>query len=135
MAMLTGIGIENLLFHRQVRGAGEDKARFILATTHDLRSPMATIEQIVMLLLDGYAGPLADRQRDLLVRVRSRGRHQLQLISDLLNLAAEEDAFLIPRDTVTSDLGGALRRRGGVGPPRRRGAGQSRSRPGATPVP
>jgi signal transduction histidine kinase len=105
MAVLTGIGVENLLFHRQVRVAGEDKARFILATTHDLRSPMATIEQIVMLLLDGYAGPLADRQRDLLVRVRSRGRHQLQLISDLLTLAAEEDAFLIPRDTVTSDFG------------------------------
>jgi signal transduction histidine kinase len=105
MAMLTGIGIENLLFHRQVRAAGEDKARFILATTHDLRSPMATIEQIVVLLLDGYAGPLADRQRELLSRVRSRGRHQLQLISDLLDLAAEEDAFLIPRDTVTSSLG------------------------------
>lgn len=105
MAVLTGIGIENLLFHRQVRAAGEDKARFILATTHDLRSPMATIEQIVMLLLDGYAGPLADRQRELLTRIRNRGRHQLELISDLLNLAAEEDAFLIPRDTVTSSLG------------------------------
>jgi signal transduction histidine kinase len=105
MAVLTGIGIENLLFHRQVRAAGEDKARFILSTTHDLRSPMATIEQIVLLLLDGYAGALTDKQRDLLERARNRGRQQLQLISDLLNLAAEEDGFLIPRDTVASSLG------------------------------
>jgi signal transduction histidine kinase len=105
MAVLTGIGIENLLFHRQVRAAGEDKARFILATTHDLRSPMATVEQIAMLLLDGYAGPITDRQRDLLGRVRSRSRHQLQLISDLITLAAEEDAFLIPRDTLISSFG------------------------------
>lgn len=105
MAILTGIGIENLIFQRHVRIAGEDKARFILATTHDLRSPMAMIEQIIMLILDGYAGPITDRQQDLLVRARNRGRHQLQLISDLLTLAAEEDAFLLPRDTVTSDLG------------------------------
>jgi signal transduction histidine kinase len=97
--------VENLLFHRQVRAAGEDKARFIVATTHDLRSPMTAIEQQVMLLLDGYAGPLNEKQRDLLLKIRTRGQHQLQLIADLLNLAAEEDTFLIPRETVACDLG------------------------------
>lgn len=98
MANLIGIGIENLLFHRQVRDAAEDKARFILATTHDLRSPMTTIDQLVSVLLDGYAGPLNERQREMLGKIRARGEHQLQLISDLLDLAASLDGEPAPRE-------------------------------------
>ena len=53
MAVLVGIGVENLLFHRQVEAANEDKSRFIMATTHDLRSPMTTIEQLPSLPKSG----------------------------------------------------------------------------------
>ncbi len=104
MANLIGIGIENLLFHRQVRDATEDKARFILATTHDLRSPMTTIEQLASVLLDGYAGPLTEKQRDLVLKIRGRGEHQLQLISDLLNLASGLDGYPTPRESARVSL-------------------------------
>ena len=112
-ARLTGIGIENLLSHRQVRHANDDKRRFILATTHDLRSPMTTVEQIVTVLLDGYAGPLADKQRDLLEKIRARSEHQLELLTDLLNLAAELEGFAVLRESVSVDLGEILDRQAG----------------------
>jgi signal transduction histidine kinase len=104
LANLTGIGIENLLFHREVRLANDDKRRFILATTHDLRSPMTMVQQLVTVLLDGYAGPLSDKQRDLLQKVRARSEHQLELITDLLNLAAELEGFAILRESSRVDL-------------------------------
>ncbi len=98
MAVLVGIGVENFLFHRQVEAANEDKRRFILATTHDLRSPMATIEQLLHVLLDGYAGEISEKQRDLLLKIRSRTEHQLQLVSDLLLLAAEVHSMNVSRE-------------------------------------
>ncbi len=98
LANLSGIGIENLLFHREVRAANEDKRRFILATTHDLRSPMSTMDQLVSVLLDGYAGPLNPKQQDFLQKIRDRGQQQLELISDLLNLAAELEGFAVLRE-------------------------------------
>jgi signal transduction histidine kinase len=105
LANLTGIGIENLLFHREVRQANDDKRRFILATTHDLRSPMSTVQQLVTVLLDDYAGPLNEKQRDLLEKIRARSDHQLELITDLLNLAAELEGFAILRESSRVDLG------------------------------
>jgi signal transduction histidine kinase len=104
MAILVGIGVENLLFHRQVAAAAEDKSRFILATTHDLRSPMTTIEQLTQVMLDGYAGELSEKQKDLLLKIKARGDHQLQLISDLLDLAAEENPLAVPREAATISL-------------------------------
>ncbi len=104
MAELVGIGVENLIFHRQVAAASEDKSRFILATTHDLRSPMTTIEQLTQVLLDGYAGPMTEKQRDLLTKIKGRNEHQLQLIADLLFLAAEENGLTMPREPTTVSL-------------------------------
>lgn len=104
MAVLVGIGVENLLFHSQVAAATEDKTRFILATTHDLRSPMTTIEQLTQVMLDGYAGEIGEKQRDLLQKIKGRSEHQLQLISDLLLLAQEENAFTLPREPTTVSL-------------------------------
>ncbi len=104
MAELVGIGVENLRFHRQVAAASEDKSRFILATTHDLRSPMTTIEQLTQVLLDGYAGPLQEKQRELLMKIKGRNEHQLQLIADLLFLAAEDNTLAVPREPTTVSL-------------------------------
>jgi len=104
MAVLVGIGVENYLFHLQVAAANEDKRRFILSTTHDLRSPMTTIEQLTQVMLEGYAGPLTPKQKDFLEKIKSRGEHQLQLISDLLLLAAEVNSLSTHRETAPVSL-------------------------------
>jgi signal transduction histidine kinase len=104
LTVLVGIGVENYLFHRQVEAANEDKIRFILATTHDLRSPITTVEQLTQVLLEGYAGELNEKQRDLLTKIKGRIEHHLQLISDLLSLAAEENAFAAPREPTSVSL-------------------------------
>lgn len=104
MAVLVGIGVENFLFHLQVAAANEDKRRFILATTHDLRSPMTTIEQLTQVILEGYAGPLTEKQKDLLGKIKARTEHQLRLIRDLLLLAAEVNSLAASRETSSVSL-------------------------------
>jgi signal transduction histidine kinase len=104
MAVLVGIGVENYLFHLQVAAANEDKRRFILATTHDLRSPVTTIQQLTQVMLEGYAGPLSAKQEDMLKKISARGEHQLQLISDLLLLAAEVTSLAASRERTSVSL-------------------------------
>jgi signal transduction histidine kinase len=104
MAVLVGIGVENYLFHLLVAAANEDKRRFILATTHDLRSPMTTIQQLTQVMIEGYAGPLTEKQLDLLRKISARAEHQLKLVSDLLLLAAEVNSLAAARETTIVSL-------------------------------
>jgi len=54
---------------------------------HELRSPLNAIQSYSSLLLDGIFGPLTDRQRESIPRIRKGGQHLLALIENMLNVA------------------------------------------------
>ena len=54
---------------------------------HELRSPLNAIQSYSSLLLDGIFGPLTDRQRESIARIRKGGQHLLALIENMLNVA------------------------------------------------
>jgi two-component system, OmpR family, phosphate regulon sensor histidine kinase PhoR len=55
-----------------------------------LRSPLASIKQLLTVVLDGLAGELMDKQRDLLGRSQVKIQGLLELINDLLDVAKIE---------------------------------------------
>jgi two-component system sensor histidine kinase/response regulator len=61
------------------------KSSFTLTVAHELRAPVAAIQSYLRLILGGYIPP--EQQRQYLVRVEQRASAQLELISDLLDLA------------------------------------------------
>ena len=61
------------------------KSSFTLTVAHELRAPVAAIQSYLRLILDGYIPP--EQQRQYLVRAEQRASAQLELISDLLDLA------------------------------------------------
>lgn len=63
----------------------EGRARATLS--HELRSPLTAIQAYASLLLDGLFGPLEDRQRESISRIRMSGQHLLAIIENLLDLA------------------------------------------------
>jgi signal transduction histidine kinase len=65
------------------------KSTFTLMVAHELRAPVAAIQSYLRLILDGYI-PL-DQQRTYLERAERRAMAQLELISDLLDLAHLQD--------------------------------------------
>jgi two-component system, OmpR family, phosphate regulon sensor histidine kinase PhoR len=68
----------------------EMKSNFIQMVSHELRSPLASIKQLLTVVLDGLAGDLAEKQRDLLSRSQLKIQSLLDLINDLLDVAKIE---------------------------------------------
>jgi len=66
------------------------KSQFIRVATHELRSPVTVAQSLVRTVLKGYAGPLADRQREVFARVAGRLDFLESLVNDLLDLAASK---------------------------------------------
>jgi len=67
------------------------KAHFISMITHELRSPLNTINGYLDLALEGIAGELNQQQREFVQRARAGSEHLYALIEDLL-LISRADA-------------------------------------------
>lgn len=70
--------------------ANRTKSEFLAAMSHELRTPLNAIGGYTDLLLMGIHGPITDRQREALGRIRSSQQHLLALITDLLNFSRIE---------------------------------------------
>lgn len=66
------------------------KSVFVSIAAHELRTPLASINGYIEMLLDGDAGPLTDRQREYLRIVENSARRLLQITRDLLDLTRIE---------------------------------------------
>jgi signal transduction histidine kinase len=65
------------------------KSTFTLMVAHELRAPVAAIQSYLRLILDGYIPP--ENQRPYLEKAEKRALAQLELVSDLLDLARLQD--------------------------------------------
>jgi signal transduction histidine kinase len=62
------------------------KAAFIRVAAHQLRSPVTAIQSLLTTLIKGYAAP--DQQQDFLQRAFDRSKDLLNMVDDLVSLAA-----------------------------------------------
>lgn len=67
--------------------ANRTKARFLSMLSHDLRAPLSGISMAAQILATGAAGPVTERQRSELERIKSASQYVLRLVKDLLNYA------------------------------------------------
>jgi signal transduction histidine kinase len=82
----------------EVQSADAAKTSLLATLSHELRTPLTALEGYGELLEDEILGPLSVAQRDVIVRLRSVGRHLGALIEDLLTYASLEADHLTARD-------------------------------------
>lgn len=104
LAQLIAIAAQYRIQRNAIERAEEDKRRFILATTHDLRAPVTTIEQLAQTMREGYAGEIPEKPRELIEKIHGRAEQLLELLGDLLNLAAEQQDIGVMREKVPVSL-------------------------------
>ncbi|CAN5894993.1 hypothetical protein BH11GEM2_BH11GEM2_40530 [soil metagenome] len=72
---------------RASEGAAGAKDRALATLAHDIRSPIGAIEGYCTILEEEILGPVNDKQRDALARVRMSGRHLLSLLENVMDMA------------------------------------------------
>jgi signal transduction histidine kinase len=78
----------------RVRAADRDRAAFLAAVSHELRSPLNAILGFADILMTEVDGPLSAEAREEVEQIRGSGKHLLDLINDILELSALESGQL-----------------------------------------
>jgi signal transduction histidine kinase len=78
----------------------EMKSNFVHQVSHELRTPLSAINQQHTVILDGLAGELTAKQRELLKRGQDRIQGLLDMINDLLDVARIESGHGVQQQVV-----------------------------------
>jgi len=71
------------------------KSEFIAMVAHELRAPIAAVEQQLTVILNKMAGEVTEKQEKLLSRAKERTKGLLDLIKDLLDLSKIEAGKMV----------------------------------------
>jgi two-component system phosphate regulon sensor histidine kinase PhoR len=71
------------------------KSEFIAMVAHELRAPLAAVEQQLTVILNKMAGEVTTKQEQLLSRAKERTKGLLTLIKDLLDLSKIEAGMMV----------------------------------------
>lgn len=98
-------GLERRRFVQETKRLNEEKEKmknhFISMVSHELRSPLAAVQQNLMVLIEGMVGEIPERAQEMLIRMKARIKGLISLISDWLDLTRIESAELVTkRETV-----------------------------------
>ncbi|MGC8492106.1 MAG: response regulator [Syntrophobacteraceae bacterium] len=77
------------------RQLNEMKSNFVQLVSHELRAPLASIQQLLTVVIDGAAGALAEKQKHLLGRAQLNIGSLLDLITDLLDVSRIENGHVL----------------------------------------
>lgn len=104
LAEQSALILSAALQSEQLRVAEGAKASFLSLITHELRSPLNSINGYLDLILDGLAGELSAQQEEFVQRARVGSEYLYALLEDLL-LAARTDAgqLRLKRESVVLD--------------------------------
>lgn len=75
--------------------AAEGKNSFLANMSHELRTPLNGVIGFAEFLADGKPGPLNEKQKEYVNDILNSGRHLLQLINDVLDLAKIEAGKMV----------------------------------------
>ena len=98
------------------------KSEFVNLVAHELRTPLVAIRQLNSVLLDGLAGSLEEKQKELIHRGVHKIDALLQMIGDLLDLAKMEEGNPMHQKVLT-DIGPILEETVALMRPRAEGRG------------
>lgn len=88
----------------QLENANKELETFSYSVSHDLRSPLRSIDGFSQVLLEDYYDKLDDQGKNYLHKVRSASQHMAQLIDDILNLSRVNRFEIILQQVNLSDM-------------------------------
>ncbi|MBA7606775.1 Adaptive-response sensory-kinase SasA [subsurface metagenome] len=84
---VVSLTIAHAYVYEDLKGLVRTKTQFMLQASHELISPLNTIQSIARTILQGYMGELSEKQREMISRIDIRSQILSEIVSDLLTLA------------------------------------------------
>jgi signal transduction histidine kinase len=85
---------QQLAYEREARleaeAASKAKSEFLAIMSHELRTPLNAVLGYSELMEMGISGPITDKMREQIARIRISATHLLSLVNDILDLAKVE---------------------------------------------
>ncbi|UCF96965.1 MAG: GAF domain-containing sensor histidine kinase [Spirochaetaceae bacterium] len=104
---VVSLAIAHALVYEDLKNLVATKTKFMFQASHELRSPLNTIQSMARTLLEGHLGKLSTKQIDMLSRIDRRSQMLSEIVGDLLILAVGR-AELSTLKPETVDLKGLL---------------------------
>jgi len=84
---LVAMALENARAYEAIETFVEERSRYMMRMTHNLRAPLSAMLSMLEVVRGGYLGELNDQQSEYLRRLDRRSRTMLSLINELMTLA------------------------------------------------
>ncbi|MBL6991759.1 MAG: hypothetical protein ISR65_18400 [Bacteriovoracaceae bacterium] len=78
---------EYATLNEKLQEVNNQKTRYLLQATHQLKAPFAAIQSYTDIILEGYAGEITDRTREIMSKVKVRCGLLANSIKEMLELA------------------------------------------------
>jgi signal transduction histidine kinase len=80
--------------YTSVSQAERTKSQYMRKVAHELKAPLGAVQMLLKVILDGLAGEVSEKSRDLVTRAEHRTRELAQLTQDLLALSRAREGTL-----------------------------------------
>jgi signal transduction histidine kinase len=114
IAARCAMALDNARLYREAdalrlaaEAANQSKSQFLGTMSHELRTPLNVIGGFTELLELGIEGPVTEKQRGVLVRIKASQQHLLKLITEILNFVRIESGrmeYHLGRTSLTDEL-------------------------------
>jgi two-component system, NtrC family, sensor histidine kinase GlrK len=94
---------QNRHMSKRIVEVDQMKKNFISHVSHELKAPLASMQETTHLLLEGIPGPLTEKQKRLLDLNLQSGKRLAQMIGNILDLSRLE-AGVVEYDMQTADI-------------------------------
>ncbi|MGM0366623.1 MAG: sensor histidine kinase, partial [Actinomycetota bacterium] len=92
----------------------QEKTKYLLHATHQLKAPFAAIQSYVDIILEGYSGEILPSTRDIVLKIRARCELLSRVISEMLELeklkTGEDRASDLKKINLTPIISGTVQR-------------------------
>ena len=90
VASRVAISIEHARLFDEAQRAAHAKSQFLAVMSHELRTPLNAVIGYSDLLLLGIAGPMNEKQRDIIAKVQTSSKHLISLVEEILTYTRME---------------------------------------------
>ncbi len=87
LSNVIALALAHAYVYEDLKNLVEIKTQFMFQTSHELRSPLNSIQSMAKLLTNGYMGDLNEKQREFIMRIETRANKLSETVNDLLKLA------------------------------------------------